>query len=146
MKRYTFHLLMLSTLLSVASIMTISKGYGEIYPFYTWMLFTKPYGMNKSEQTYRLYGVKGLDTIRILNNSSKLFDGNEKYGIVNRYGKAISINENSLSNKKQLYEFAKLTDPNYEKYLLVLENYDLQKADHQKVIYQMKIITELKKQ
>lgn len=54
-------LVLLSIVLSFASLVTTSKGYGEIYPFFYWKLFSQPNGSRHHDHVYRIY-VSGPDS------------------------------------------------------------------------------------
>lgn len=143
MQKYTSYLFYLSLILSCISYWVISKGGKEIYPFYTWKLFTKPSGFSNKEQFYKLYGIKGNDTVRILNTNSEIYDGNDKFGIVNYFGKNIDEKIDIENNKKNLLEFARITEPSYSKYILILESFDPQKIGQKSFVINKKVITTL---
>lgn len=124
MKRYTKYLVIIALLFSSISFFTIKKGYGEIYPFFTWMLFHQPFGTEKMSYQYKLYGKNENNTlIRILNNDGILYDGNEKFSIINKLGNEIE-NSKNVESKSKLLKFAKEIEPNYSTFILVKESFN----------------------
>ncbi|MGV3539842.1 MAG: hypothetical protein ACO1OQ_08530 [Rufibacter sp.] len=47
--------MLLSIVGSLCSSFTLIEGWGEIYPFANWKLFTQPRGSNRQYSTYRIY-------------------------------------------------------------------------------------------
>ncbi|WHF51658.1 hypothetical protein QGN23_14730 [Chryseobacterium gotjawalense] len=144
MKKYTYYLFALSLVFSFLSFFTIKAGYGEIYPFYTWRLFTKPSGSSTTDFQYKLYGISKKDTVRLTNTDSALFDGNEKASIINNIGSEIDKNKTDHRSKGKLYRFAKVIEPGYQSYLLIKESFNAQKIDKKDFKINREIITELK--
>ena len=144
MQKYTYYLFGVSLVLSFLSFFTIKRGYGEIYPFYTWRLFTKPSGTSTTDLQYRLYGISKKDTVRLRNTESPLFDGNEKASMINNLGTKIAENKDDQESKGKLLRFAKEVEPGYQSYLLVKESFNAQKIDKKDFIMSAEIITELK--
>ena len=122
MAKYTKHLLFISLSLSFFSIILIKKGFPEFYPFYSWKLFSLPSGNTSEVLEFRLYGVNGKRVKRIVNKESPLFDGNEKFSIINDYSSEIKESNNSES-KIKLLKFAKFIAPDFQYYLVVEERY-----------------------
>lgn len=143
MKKYTYHLFVIAFALSMLSFFTIKAGYGEIYPFFTWRLFTKPSGTSTEDFQYKLYGLVNRDTIRLKNTDSKLYDGNEKASLINNLGCEVDQNKNSVA-KQKLYRFARVIAPSFQEFLLVKETFNVQTVDEQNFKIHKKIITKLK--
>ena len=144
MKKYTYYLFAFSLLFSFLSIFTIKMGYNEIYPFYTWRLFTKPSGTSTTDVQYRLYGISKEDTIRIRNNESLLFDGNEKASMINNLAAEIDNDKINVDSKAKLYRFAKEIEPSFQSFLLVKESFNAQNIDQKDFKIHTEIITILK--
>ncbi|MGA9211812.1 hypothetical protein [Kaistella sp.] len=143
MKKYTYYLFAFSLVFSFLSFCTNKGGYGEVFPFYTWRLFTKPSGTSTTDFRYKLYGVSEQDTVRLTNTESPLFDGNQKESMINNLGSKIDQNRNDADSKVKLYHFAKVIEPNYQKYLLVKESFNAQKIDEKDFKINTEIISEL---
>ncbi len=142
MIKYTYHLFISSIVLSLFSFLTINKGYGELYPFFTWRLFTKPSASSTNDIQYKLYGISEKDTVRLLNDNSPLFDGNEKFSMINKLGSTVDLEGNG-ETKKKLYRFARVIEPGYEKYLLMKESFNGQRIDQIDFKITAEIICEL---
>lgn len=109
--------------MSLISLVIIEKGYKEMYPFFSWKLFTIPSGGEATEEQYKLYGITDRDTIRIINTPSRAYEANDKAVIVGTYGKEIDENNDREDNREKLLTFAKDTEPKYKGYLLYKETY-----------------------
>ncbi len=48
-------LVFLSIVLSCTSLITTARGWGEIYPFFYWKLFSQPNGSHHQDHVYRIY-------------------------------------------------------------------------------------------
>lgn len=143
MKKYTKHLFIFSFVMSIISLVIIEKGYKEMYPFYSWKLFTVPSGGESSEDQYKLYGVTDHDTIRIINTPANHYDSNDKAVIVGTYGKRIDENDDRETNKAKLLVFAKDTEPKYKGYLLYKETYNPKEIGESKMNINKKLIIKL---
>ncbi|ALR29321.1 hypothetical protein ATE47_18800 (plasmid) [Chryseobacterium sp. IHB B 17019] len=131
MQKYTKYLFFISLFLSLLSLYIIGKGGKEIYPFYSWKLFTSPSGSEKFEEQYRLYRVEGNDTIRVLYQATEIYDENNLALITGFYGKKIEKNENREESIKKMKIFMKSYRPEYNNLLLYKESFnpwDLGKA------------------
>jgi len=123
MQKYTKYLFVISLLLSLTSLYIIERGGKEIYPFYSWKLFTSPSGNEKFEEQYRLYNVENNDTLRVLYHSTPIYDENNLGLITNFYGKKIEKKENLDMNIRKLKIFMKSYKPEYTKLILYKEKY-----------------------
>lgn len=121
MQKYTKYLFFISLFLSLLSLYIIGKGGKEIYPFYSWKLFTSPSGSEKFEEQYRLYRVEGNDTIRVLYQATEIYDENNLALITGFYGKKIEKNENREESIKKMKIFMKSYRPEYNNLLLYKE-------------------------
>lgn len=144
MTKKTLVLFFSALFLSLTSLYTVKKGYGEIYPFFSWRLFTKPSGFSKTDVQYKLYGIRGNDTLRLANTASKLFDENERASLINGFGDKISKNIKRNLYKKRLLDLAKIVEPNFQNFILVKETFNAQQIDQKSFKIQKEFITQLK--
>jgi hypothetical protein len=124
MQKYTKYLFFISLFLSLLSLYIIGKGGKEIYPFYSWKLFTSPSGSEKFEEQYRLYKVEGNDTIRVLYHATEMYDENNLALITGFYGKKIEKNENREGNIKKMKIFMRSYRRGYNNLLLYKESFN----------------------
>ncbi|SIQ29274.1 hypothetical protein SAMN05880574_109107 [Chryseobacterium sp. RU37D] len=124
MQKYTKYLFFISIFLSFVSLYIIEKGGKEIYPFFSWKLFTSPSGSEKFEEQYRLYKVKGNDTIRVLYKATDLYDENNLALITGFYGKKIEKNEDRERNIRKMKIFIKSYQQENINFLLFKENFN----------------------
>ncbi|SEW48305.1 hypothetical protein SAMN05421841_3785 [Chryseobacterium wanjuense] len=124
MQKYTKYLFFISFFLSLLSLYVIERGGKEIYPFFSWKLFTSPSGSEKFEEQYRLYRVDGNDTIRILYKPTAIYDENNLALIVGFYGKKIEKNENREGSVEKMKIFMKSYQPEYKNLLLYKESFN----------------------
>lgn len=143
MKKYTKHLFFFSLIMSLITLFIQENGYKELYPFASWKLFTVPSGGEAFGERYKLYGVKGSDTIRILNTTVESYDANDKEGIINTYAGKIEKNEDKEESMKKLLIFAKDTRPEFSAYLLYQERYKPRELGEKKININKKFITKL---
>ncbi|KQT25896.1 hypothetical protein ASG22_04145 [Chryseobacterium sp. Leaf405] len=120
MQKYTKYLFFISLFLSFVSLYVMGKGGKEIYPFFSWKLFTSPSGNEKLAEQYRLYRINGNDTIRLSYNATELYDENNLGLITSFYGRKIDNNEDRKDNIRKMKTFIK-------SYLLEDENIFLYK-------------------
>lgn len=144
MAKFTKYLFWISISLSLTSFVVIKRGGREIYPFYSWKLFSVPSGNKMESAEFRLYGVKNKVVKRINNSDSDLYDGNTKFTFINSYGEAIVKNQNVAENKIKLLEFAKTIEPNFDYYYLIEEKFNPQNLGTKNLNISSKIITTLR--
>lgn len=123
MQKYTRYLFFISLLLSLASLYLIEKGGKEIYPFFSWKLFTSPSGSENLQESYRIYRVTGRDTLRVPYEATEIYDENNQALIVGFYGKKIENNEQRAGNIRKIRIFMKSCRPEYDRLLLYKETY-----------------------
>lgn len=100
-------------------------GGGEFYPFFYWKLYTAPSGWQYKAKDYRLYGVVGMDTVRISNEGFKLFNKDDYYYFVSGEVGSILNKEYSLSfYRNRMTDFANSLGLNYDSYLWVEEEFN----------------------
>ncbi|MFP3599519.1 hypothetical protein [Chryseobacterium sp. SIMBA_029] len=143
MKKYTKHLFFFSLTMSLVTLAIQENGYKEMYPFASWKLFTVPSGGETFGERYKLYGVKGGDTIRILNTTVESYDANDEEGIVSMYASKIEKNEDRKESIEKLLIFIKDTRPEFQEYLLYKEKYRPREIGEQKMNINKKFITKL---
>lgn len=141
MKKITVYLFYLSVFFMTCSYVIASKGYSEIYPFFAWKLFSKPYASATEDEIYKLYGVKGIDTVRIIYKETEVYDGNTQFGIVNAFGKNVADKIDEKQNIDKLKTFAKIVAPEYSHYILAIEKSNPQKIGQKDFKIEKKIIT-----
>lgn len=124
MQKYTKYLFFLSLLLAFGSLYLMEKGGKEIYPFFSWKLFTSPSGSEKFEEQYRLYKVEGQDTIRVLYQATDLYDENNQALITGFYGKKIEKNEDREKNIQKMKIFIKSYKSDDVNFLLFKESFN----------------------
>lgn len=124
MQKYTKHLFIFSFLLSLASLYIIEKGGKEIYPFFSWKLFTSPSGNENQEQQYKIYAVVANDTLRLSCKSNGIYDENNVGLIVGFYGKRIEKNFQKRDDVRKIRIFIKSWHPEYHHLLLYKEIYN----------------------
>ncbi|UQB68489.1 hypothetical protein [Epilithonimonas zeae] len=143
MQKYTKYLFFASLFLSLTSLYIIEKGGKEIYPFYSWKLFTSPSGNEKNEEQYRLYNVEKNDTIRVLYHSTAIYDENNLSLITGFYGKKIEKRENLKENIQKMKIFMKSYNPEYKNLILYKENFNPQDLGKPSFKINKKLITKL---
>lgn len=123
MQKYTRYLYWISLVLALASLYVIEKGGKEIYPFFSWKLFTSPSGSENTETDYRIYRVVGKDTVRVAYHSTEVYDENNLALIVGFYGKKIEHNDQKADNIRKMKIFMKSYRPDYNHLLLYKESF-----------------------
>ena len=127
MPKYTRYLFWFSLLTSLTSLVLMEKGGKEIYPFYSWKLFTVPSGGEPTADQYRIYGIKGSDTIRI-----PLVDTNIGYTRLEStspmlfYGNKIDKKEDVQTSIEKLKTFSVAAYPQYTRFAIYKETYTTQ--------------------
>ncbi len=123
MQQYTRYLYWISLLLALTSLYLMEKGGKEIYPFFSWKLFTSPSGSENTEEYYRIYRVEGKDTLRVAYQPTKIYDENNLALIVSFYGKKIERNEQKADHIRKMRIFMKSYRPDYSHLLLYKESF-----------------------
>jgi hypothetical protein len=124
MQKYTKYLFFISLFLSFISLYIMGKGGKEIYPFFSWKLFTSPSGNDKLEEQYRLYRISGNDTIRISYKATKLYDENNLGLITGFYGRKIENNVDRSDNIRKMKIFIKSYLPEDNNLFLYKESFN----------------------
>ncbi|WP_294292857.1 hypothetical protein [uncultured Chryseobacterium sp.] len=123
MQQYTRYLYWTSLFLALTSLYLIEKGGKEIYPFFSWKLFTSPSGSENTEEYYRIYRVAGRDTLRVTYQPTKIYDENNLALIVSFYGKKIEHHEYKADNIRKMRSFMRSYRPEYSHLLLYKESF-----------------------
>ncbi len=120
----TKYLVIASLLLSVVSIYSTKAGWGEIYPFYFWKLYSQPLGNTKVVSEYRIYAKQKSDSAfcRMAVKDNYTFTVGEYVYTLHRLVTDYS-NTRSETNKNRLYDFVKHVEPEYEQYEIIKETY-----------------------
>lgn len=124
MQKYIKYLFFISLFLSFVSLYIMGKGGKEIYPFFSWKLFTSPSGNEKFEEQYRLYRINGNDTIRLSYKSTDLYDENNLGLITGFYGKKIEKNDDRKDNIRKMKIFIKSYLPEDNNLFLYKESFN----------------------
>lgn len=124
MQKYTQYLFFISLFLSFVSLYVIDKGGKEIYPFFSWKLFTSPSGSDKFEEQYRLYRVTGNDTVRVLYQATDIYDENNLALVTGFYGKKIDKKEDTENSIRKMKIFMKSYRPEYKNLILYKESFN----------------------
>lgn len=123
MQKYTRYLYWISLALALTSLYLIEKGGKEIYPFFSWKLFTSPSGSENTEEYYRIYRVVGEDTVRVAYQPTAIYDENNLALITGFYGKKIERNDRKAENIRKIRIFMKSYRPDYDHLLLYKESF-----------------------
>jgi hypothetical protein len=126
MQKYTQYLFFISLFLSFVSLYVIDRGGKEIYPFFSWKLFTSPSGSDKLEEQYRLYRVTGNDTLRVVYQATDIYDENNLALVTGFYGKKIDKNEDRENSIRKMKIFMKSYGPEYKNLILYKESFNPQ--------------------
>lgn len=124
MKKYTPYLVAFSLLMSTFSFMKMSGGGSELYPFAIWRLFSRPTGSSGVVTFYKIYGLNGKDTLRLTLKENPLFDRNTQFSIIQTCGEEIANRQSVKRNQEKLQELVKITNPNYQHYILYRETFN----------------------
>ena len=79
-----------------------AKIASEVYPFAPWKLFSNPSGSNLEFEAFKVYGVKGNDSIQLSLNKPDVFSANKHVYAIQYYTSRIYKNEDPELNKKKL--------------------------------------------
>jgi hypothetical protein len=102
----------------------MERGGKEIYPFFSWKLFTSPSGSEKFEEQYRLYNVHGNDTVRVIYKATDIYDENNLALVTGFYGKKIDKNEDRENSIRKIKIFMKSYKSEYNNLILYKENFN----------------------
>ncbi len=120
--RNTKILVVLSIVLSCFSYGTTLKGWGEIYPFYFWKLYSQPAGWAQKYTGYRIYAKNKSEThwTRLANIPRATFNRDETLYFLN----PITARLIQHPNKKDFLKlkiFCTYIAPEYDDYKVVAE-------------------------
>jgi hypothetical protein len=119
-------LVIFSILGSFASYYTIEKGWGEVYPFFTFKLFSQPLGNKHTYTEYRIYSKSSLDEKFKRNKikGTETFTYEEYIYTFNHLIKqTLNDPQNKIKHKKNLLSFIKHVVPGQKEYKVVSETY-----------------------
>ena len=113
--------------LAIASVGTSQKGWGEIYPFYHWKLFSQPLGTKKIHTEYRVYLRTDTDSVykRQTLISTPTFN-REEYTYTLDYLIETSIKDslNHTQAKSRLLTFLKHNHPKAKSFKIISESFN----------------------
>jgi len=124
MQKYTKLLFFVSILLALSSMVLIERGGYEIYPFFSWKLFTNPSGNSKVTEQYRMYRIQKNDTMRLSHRATPLYDENELAKITDFYGAKIEHGDHAEANKAKFRLFLQSTGLSGDGLVLYRESFD----------------------
>lgn len=113
------------------SLITINTSFGEVYPFFYWKLYSQPAG-NASVKVfddYRLYAQKTKNTSfeRIPIQVHESFTKDDQQYFLRYYIPKVLEDPKDSHALSKLQFFATYIAPNYERYKIVKESYELKK-------------------
>lgn len=122
--RYTFFLVLLSVLFSIASLSTSRVGWGEMYPFFYWKLYSQPIGREGGVENIRVYAKNTFDEhwTRVANKNYQDIDPDEHNYFLGYHALQVENQTSEAeSSKKRLLIFAGYIAPEYDHYKIVKE-------------------------
>ncbi|WP_337068704.1 hypothetical protein [Pontibacter sp. 13R65] len=112
---------------SLLSVFTLSSGWGEVYPFFSWKLFTQPLGNKGSYTEYRIYTSntkEGAKWQRQEIKATPTFTTDEYYYCFNALVKtALADSARGSNAKANLFSFVRHVVPAAHAYKIVEEIY-----------------------
>lgn len=145
MHKYTLSLFIFSLLMSFGSFFLIKNGGHELYPFYSWKLFSVPSGNLPNATQLKLYTIGDDERLyRTVYKENSQFDENEANSFTNYFGGKIRAGSQTEIYKDKLLVLGKILYPGAKRFALVEEEYNPQQEPDKKVILKTKIITFLK--
>ena len=136
--KYTRILVVASMAGSLLTTVTGKFGYGELYPFANWKLFTQPLGSNNLVSEFRIYTLAPEDTTWERQEVAQLYNNFTRdeysYTLSGLTQAALSGNTDSATVYSRLLNFAKYAAPGAAAYKIVRETYQpleyLQHPEH----------------
>lgn len=107
-----------SLLLSLSSIITSSKGWGEIYPFFHWKLFSQPSGSKHQDHVYRIYIEDSTSTLKRLPIESRATFTKDDV----LYALSNFVGDTALGHQK-LEALCRYLYPEHDKFYIYKETY-----------------------
>ena len=116
-----------SIFLSLFSVVADKLGWGLLYPFFSWKLYTQPYGWENKADQYRIY-VRNDDSITYTRKSVKAtstFTTDEYvYTLRALVAKSLEGDEQTKTlSKQKLDVLVRHLEPNYAHYKIVKETF-----------------------
>ena len=124
--RLTRYLIISSIIGSLVSIYTLHMGAGELYPFFTWKLYSQPLGSARTFTEYRIYCKKNGENHfrRIAIKPTSTFTAEEYvYTFNSLIAKTLKDTTIALGHKNKLLSFIKHVQPGADQYKVVAETY-----------------------
>lgn len=126
----TKSLIIISVISALLSFVTIKKGWGEVYPFFTWKLYSQPIGTKGEVIEYRIYG-KNLNESqfdRICVKDTGSFTPDEYVYTFNfLINETLNDSLNRNGFKEKLLLFVRHVSPSKDQYKVVREVYNPEK-------------------
>lgn len=108
-------------LLGFVGIFTRNRGWGELYPFFAWQLYSKPLGANDSVLEYRIYASQdGLCYQRMAVQATAAFSRDE-YVYTLQHLASQPVHDSLKA--RRLLAFCQNVAPGYTRYRIVAERY-----------------------
>jgi hypothetical protein len=123
----TLVLIIISMALGAVGIFASKNGYGELYPFFSWRLYSKPLGAEGGVSQYRIYGLSAgaTDFTRIRIADTPTFSATDYVYTLEFLARQY---QGDTTKASALRIFCKHCHPEYQAYRLVKEEYDIPQA------------------
>jgi hypothetical protein len=122
-------LVVVSILGSLFSSFTLIKGWGELYPFANWKLFTQPRGSDNHYSTYRIYTRQpGQATFqRQAVRATRTFDQDDyMYTLDYWVNRTLADSAHATQSRTKLHALVKYLHPQAQEYRVVKESATVQ--------------------
>ncbi|MEJ8804014.1 hypothetical protein [Pontibacter sp. H249] len=125
--KYTKRLVAVSMAGSILSVVTGMAGFGELYPFATWKLYTQPLGSKNIYEEYRIYTLAPDNAMwqrqSVMNNPKDFTQDEYVYTLNKLVAGALSDAPDSVMFRSRLQSFVKYVAPPAAAYKIVKETY-----------------------
>ncbi|WP_439879570.1 hypothetical protein ACSX1A_10300 [Pontibacter sp. MBLB2868] len=125
--KYTKALVLISIAGTFATVITGALGWGEVYPFATWKLYTQPLGSKHTFTEFRIYtlakGEQHWKRQPVITNSPNFTPDEYVYTLNKLISASTSDSPDTTLFKSKLEIFVKYIAPAAEHYKIVRETY-----------------------
>ncbi|WP_205501427.1 hypothetical protein [Rufibacter psychrotolerans] len=126
-------LVVVSIIGSLCSSFTLIKGWGELYPFANWKLFTQPRGSDNHYSTYRIYtrtaGEKTFQRQAV--RPTRTFDQDDYvYTLDYWVNRTLADSAGTTNSKARLHTLIKYLHPEASEYRIVRESTTVEELLH----------------
>lgn len=143
--KITKSLFFISILLSIGSLIMKFNGHKELYPFFYWKLYTQPMGNKYIHTDYKLYALKGKDTVRIPNIGYAYLNQDDYHYFLSNEASRIKAQEKPKEYfETRLFDFGQMIAPTYDTYFLIEETYNPLKIAEDSTLFTKNIIFKTK--